>query len=44
MIVSDTHRKLANLAQALTDEGEIDVFIHMGDFEGEEDIIMDGRL
>lgn len=40
MIVSDTHRKLANLAQALTDEGKIDVFIHLGDFEGEEDIIM----
>lgn len=39
MIVSDTHRKEANLAQALYNEGPIDKLIHLGDFEGQEDVI-----
>jgi len=39
MVVSDTHRREANLAQALYDEGPIDMLIHLGDFEGQEDVI-----
>lgn len=39
MIVSDTHRREGNLAQALFDEGPIDMLIHLGDFEGNQDII-----
>lgn len=39
MIVSDTHRKHANLSAAVSKEGKIDKLIHLGDIEGEEDII-----
>ena len=39
MIVSDTHRRLINLAEALYQEGEIDMLLHLGDIEGEEDAI-----
>lgn len=39
MIVSDTHRRHGNLAEALYNEGKIDMLIHLGDIEGEEDII-----
>ncbi len=39
MIVSDTHRKHGNLAEALYREGSIDKLIHLGDFEGEDDLI-----
>ncbi len=39
MIVSDTHRKLRTLTQALTDEGDIDMLIHLGDFEGDDEAI-----
>jgi hypothetical protein len=39
MIVSDTHRKLRTLEQALSNEGEIDMLIHLGDFEGDDEAI-----
>ncbi len=39
MIVSDTHRKLGNLISALSKEGDIDMFIHLGDFEGDDEAI-----
>ena len=39
MIVSDTHRRHGNLSEALYNEGDIDMLIHLGDVEGEEDII-----
>lgn len=41
MIVSDTHRRHVNLAEALYNEGKLDMLIHLGDIEGEEDIIRD---
>ncbi len=39
MIVSDTHRKEANLAQELHYEVHIDKLIHLGEIEGKEDFI-----
>lgn len=39
MIVSDTHRKLGNLAAALSEEKDINKLIHLGDFEGDDEII-----
>ena len=39
MIVSDTHRRITNLAEALYREGNIDKLIHLGDFEGEDEVI-----
>ena len=39
MIVSDTHRKHANLAEAIYKEGNLDMLIHLGDIEGEEAVI-----
>ncbi|MBQ4283470.1 MAG: metallophosphoesterase [Lachnospira sp.] len=39
MIISDTHRKLGNLMSALSKEGDIDMLIHLGDFEGDEEAI-----
>lgn len=39
MIVSDTHRRHENLKKALRDQGPIDMLIHLGDAEGEEDYI-----
>ena len=39
MIVSDTHRKLRTLTQALMDEGKIDKLIHLGDYEGDDEAI-----
>lgn len=39
MIVSDTHRRLYNLADALSREDDIDLLIHLGDFEGDDDAI-----
>ena len=39
MIVSDTHRKHENLKEALKKEQPIDLLIHLGDAEGEEDYI-----
>ena len=39
MIVSDTHRRHGNLAEAIYNEGHLDMLIHLGDVEGEEDII-----
>ncbi len=39
MIVSDTHRKLTNLVGALSKEGHIDMLIHLGDFEGDDEAI-----
>lgn len=41
MIVSDTHRRHINLAEALYQEGRIDMLLHLGDIEGEEDIIQE---
>jgi putative phosphoesterase len=39
MIVSDTHKRHGNLVEAIYREGTIDKLIHLGDVEGEEDII-----
>lgn len=39
MIVSDTHRKTANLAEAIALEGTLDMLIHLGDIEGDEDVV-----
>lgn len=39
MIVSDTHKKHTNLEKALEEAGRIDLLIHLGDAEGEEDYI-----
>lgn len=39
MIVSDTHKRLGNLYEALDREKNIDKLIHLGDLEGDEDII-----
>ena len=39
MVVSDTHRQHTNLKKALKKEGLIDMLIHLGDAEGEEDYI-----
>lgn len=41
MIVSDTHRKEGNLAEAIYNEGPLDMLIHLGDIEGEEDVIVE---
>ena len=39
MVVSDTHKQHENLKKALKQEGFIDMLIHLGDAEGEEDYI-----
>lgn len=39
MIVSDTHRQHENLKKALKREQPLDMLIHLGDAEGEEDYI-----
>ena len=39
LIVSDTHGKHYNLDRALEEAGKIDMFIHLGDVEGGEDIV-----
>ena len=39
MVVSDTHGHHENLKKALRTEGDIDLLIHLGDSEGEEDYI-----
>ena len=39
MVVSDTHRHHENLKKAIKLEGPIDMLIHLGDAEGEEDYI-----
>jgi len=39
MIVSDTHRRIGNLAEAIYNEGKLDMLIHLGDVEGEEDVV-----
>ena len=39
MIVSDTHRRHGNLAEAIYKEGHLDMLIHLGDVEGEEEVI-----
>ena len=39
MIVSDTHGRHANLEQAFEKSGKIDLLIHLGDVEGDEDYI-----
>ena len=41
MIVSDSHRRHGNLAEAIYNEGQLDLLIHLGDIEGEEDIIQE---
>ena len=41
MIVSDTHRRHGNLAEAIYNEQPFDLLIHLGDIEGEEDIIQE---
>ena len=39
MIVSDSHRRHGNLAEAIYNEQPFDLLIHLGDIEGEEDIM-----
>ncbi len=39
MIVSDSHRQIGNIKKALSVEGKLDMLIHLGDFEGEDDQI-----
>lgn len=39
MIVSDTHKRLGNLYEAVEREKSIDALIHLGDLEGDEDIV-----
>ena len=39
LIVSDTHRKHENLEKAIEKEGKLDLLIHLGDAEGNEDYI-----
>lgn len=39
MIVSDTHGKIGNLAEAIDREGKPDMLIHLGDFEGDAEAI-----
>lgn len=39
LIVSDTHRRDANLVEVLKKEKPIDLLIHLGDVEGSEDYI-----
>lgn len=39
MIVSDTHRRHGNLAEAIYNEEHLDMLIHLGDVEGEEEVI-----
>ncbi len=39
LIVSDTHRRDANLVEVLKHEKPIDCLIHLGDVEGSEDFI-----
>lgn len=41
MIVSDTHKRLGNLYEVIEREGHIDQMIHLGDLEGDEDVIND---
>lgn len=41
MIVSDTHKRLGNLYEAIDREGHIDQLIHLGDLEGDEEVIED---
>lgn len=39
LIVSDTHKHLGNLEYVIQKVGEIDLLIHLGDAEGDEDYI-----
>jgi putative phosphoesterase len=39
LIVSDTHGRHSNLDEVLEREGNIDMFLHLGDIEGEEHYI-----
>ena len=39
LIVSDTHKRLGNLYEALEKEGSVDAMIHLGDLCGLEDYI-----
>ena len=39
LLISDTHRYLKNLAKALDRVGPVDRILHMGDVEGEEEVI-----
>ena len=39
LVVSDTHRKLENLKVILEREQPMDLLIHLGDAEGDEDSI-----
>lgn len=39
LIVSDSHGRTTNLEKVIEKTGAIDVFIHLGDFEGQEEYI-----
>ena len=39
LIVSDTHAKHGNLDHVLEQAGSIDLFIHLGDVEGDEEYL-----
>ena len=39
LITSDTHRRDGNLLEVIQNEAPFDMFIHLGDAEGSEDMI-----
>lgn len=41
MVISDTHGRLENLVKALQREGKLDMLIHLGDFEGDDEAIFE---
>ena len=44
LIVSDTHAKHGNLDYVLEQAGSIDLFIHLGDVEGDEEYLDGGIM
>ena len=44
LIVSDTHAKHGNLDYVLEQAGSIDLFIHLGDVEGDEEYLDADRM
>lgn len=39
MVISDTHGCLENFEKALHAEGKLDMLIHLGDFEGDDEVL-----
>jgi putative phosphoesterase len=44
MIVSDSHGQSINVLNAIQNEGRIDMLIHCGDIEGDEEVIQDACM